>query len=74
MAGATVAAGATRAPVQLSSPIRHPGLLLIPLLLMLALRSARGVCRLVQGAIPLTGLLVPLAVQDAVELQSHQTR
>ncbi|MBC7375461.1 MAG: hypothetical protein H7323_15850 [Frankiales bacterium] len=61
-------------PVRLSSLSRHPALLLIPLLLMLAMRSARVVCRLVQGAIPLTGVLLPLPLEDAVALQGHVVR
>ncbi len=69
-----ITASAAPAPVRLSSVTRHPALLLIPLLLMLLMRSARGVCRLVQGAIPLTGLLVPLPLEDAVALQTHVVR
>ena len=67
-------ASTTPGPVRLSSLSRHPALLLIPLLLMLAMRSARVVCRLVQGAIPLTGVLLPLPLEDAVALQGHVVR
>lgn len=70
----TATTSASSSGVQLSSLIRHPRMLLIPLGLMLLLTAARGVCRLVQATIPLTGLLVPLPVEDAVELTAHRIR
>ena len=67
-------ASAVRSPVRLSSLLRHPAMIVIPLLLMLTMRLGRGMCRLVQSAIPLTGVLVPVALQDAVALQDHAVR
>ncbi|MEX2290195.1 MAG: hypothetical protein WD794_07710 [Mycobacteriales bacterium] len=64
----------TSSPVQLSSWIRSPRLLLIPLALMLLLEGGRAVCRLVQATIPLTGVFVPLPVEDAVALTAHRVR
>ncbi len=61
-------------PVRLASVARDPRLLLIPLAFMLLLHGGRAVCRLVQAAIPLTGLLVPLPVDDAVRLAGHRIR
>lgn len=62
------------APVHLTSIGRHPRLLLIPLMLMLLLAGARAVCRLVQAAIPLAGVLVPLPLEDAVQVSAHRVR